>query len=479
MAKQETKTIFRKQALDHLSSPEQLDQLPQVVTRKSWLPLLTLAGGLALAVIWSISGTIPITVEGQGLLIHRQQVVPFQAPASGQITELNIRVGTDVEAGDVLGRLNQPELQQRLAQEKVRLRDTRARDEVLLSMHADRVKVESDWIEKDRQRLQEQIASIRSNAEEQLVKSENYFERQLAHLAEFEKLTRDVGQFAQQRYEHFARLLEKNLTSAEDVNVAKRDFFDNRVKVADIQLRVHQTNILKIEARAEYQRQMNLVTEMQSKVEELDVRRKKIEQLLKEAQSESELRIQEIEDAIARYENQLETRGTIVSDYTGRIIEVTAAVGQIVNVGQRLGAIESQDEEGELVAVAFFRPADGKKIDENMDARISPSTVQREQFGSIVGAVTEVSPYPVTTDAVTNLVGNAELARTLTAGGSWIQVISTLESDPRSATGFRWTSGVGPDVEITVATTVSVRTTIESRRPISFVIPLLRRWSGQ
>jgi HlyD family secretion protein len=96
----------------------------------------------------------------------------------------------------------------------------------------------------------------------------------------------------------------------------------------------------------------------------------------------------------------------------------------------------------------------------------------------MIGSVRAVSRFPVTTDAVTNVVGNAEVARRLTAGGNKIEVSSELELDSSSPTGFRWTSGTGPAGEITAGTTVSVRTTIESRRPISYVIPLLRRGSG-
>jgi HlyD family secretion protein len=48
------RTIFRKESLERLSSPERLDQLMQVVSLKSWLPLTTLGCLVGAAVIWSI-----------------------------------------------------------------------------------------------------------------------------------------------------------------------------------------------------------------------------------------------------------------------------------------------------------------------------------------------------------------------------------------------------------------------------------------
>lgn len=63
-------SIFRKESLERLSSPEQLDQLMQVVSPRSWLPLASLGGLVLLALAWSILGRIPITATGQGILVR-------------------------------------------------------------------------------------------------------------------------------------------------------------------------------------------------------------------------------------------------------------------------------------------------------------------------------------------------------------------------------------------------------------------------
>jgi hypothetical protein len=63
-------SIFRKESLERLSSPEQLDQLMQVVSAKSWIPLATLGSLVLLTLIWSVVGRIPITAIGQGILVH-------------------------------------------------------------------------------------------------------------------------------------------------------------------------------------------------------------------------------------------------------------------------------------------------------------------------------------------------------------------------------------------------------------------------
>ena len=109
---------------------------------------------------------------------------------------------------------------------------------------------------------------------------------------------------------------------------------------------------------------------------------------------------------------------------------------------------------------------------------MSPSTVSQKRHGSIVGTITSVSDFPVTTDAVINYVGNARVAERLTAAGHRIEVFADLELAPDSPSGYAWTSAQGPDVDITAGTTADVWVTYERRPPVSYVAPVLRRWSG-
>lgn len=73
MADDQKASLFRRESLERLSSPEQLDQLMQVVNAKSWLPLATIGGLVVLVLGWSIFGRIPITTVGQGVLVYDDQ----------------------------------------------------------------------------------------------------------------------------------------------------------------------------------------------------------------------------------------------------------------------------------------------------------------------------------------------------------------------------------------------------------------------
>jgi HlyD family secretion protein len=50
--------------------------------------------------------------------------------------------------------------------------------------------------------------------------------------------------------------------------------------------------------------------------------------------------------------------------------------------------------------------------------------------------------------------------------------------DPKTPSGFRWSSSQGPPVEIFSGTLVSASIVTEEKRPISYVLPILRSAMG-
>jgi hypothetical protein len=70
MSENPQNSIFRRESLERLSSPEQLDQLMQIVTPRSWLPLAALGALVGLGLLWSLFGRIPITARGTGVLVY-------------------------------------------------------------------------------------------------------------------------------------------------------------------------------------------------------------------------------------------------------------------------------------------------------------------------------------------------------------------------------------------------------------------------
>jgi HlyD family secretion protein len=101
-----TRQIFRKEALDRLASPEQLDQLMQLTSPRGWIALAGLGLLLLTAVAWGLFGTIATTVEGQGFLLRSGGVAPMAAPHAGTVTRVLAHAGEEVEKDQKLLELN-------------------------------------------------------------------------------------------------------------------------------------------------------------------------------------------------------------------------------------------------------------------------------------------------------------------------------------------------------------------------------------
>jgi hypothetical protein len=99
--------LFRQVALERLSTPERLDELMQVTTPKGWLGMLAMWAVLLVVLLWSIFGSLPTVVTGQGILIRDGSILGVESPASGQVFDLFVNVGDQVQQDQVVARVVQ------------------------------------------------------------------------------------------------------------------------------------------------------------------------------------------------------------------------------------------------------------------------------------------------------------------------------------------------------------------------------------
>ena len=102
------KPLFRAAALERLSSPEQLDQLVHVTRPMSWLALLALSLVLFAALIWGLTGSLPVQVSGQGILLSADGFHTLVSPATGQVVDVAFNVGDVIAAGQTVARIAEP-----------------------------------------------------------------------------------------------------------------------------------------------------------------------------------------------------------------------------------------------------------------------------------------------------------------------------------------------------------------------------------
>ena len=56
--------------------------------------------------------------------------------------------------------------------------------------------------------------------------------------------------------------------------------------------------------------------------------------------------------------------------------------------------------------------------------------------------------------------------------------VGRADLDPKSPSGFKWTSSLGPPIRIGSGTFCTVQIIVERRKPISYVIPMIKQAVG-
>ncbi|NEP10425.1 MAG: NHLP bacteriocin system secretion protein [Symploca sp. SIO2C1] len=476
---EQKRRIFRQKALERLSSPERLDKLMQVVSPFDWLPLGALAIFGILGVVWSIFGNLPITVTGKGILINPHRVVQFQSPISGQLQSLNIRSGTCVNKDDILGIIDPSEQKQQLEQQRQKLAQLNQQVAQTTLVRQQRTLVETETITAQRSSLQQRLQNTQKLTPSLQQEGLNSISKQRRHLQQRLVDAEELTVILQQRLTKQQELQQQGAISQERVLQAEQEYRQIRQDISGIQAELQQLQVREMELEQQYLDNLNNVTQIKAELEQLDSRSKQLEQEHLEASNNEKNQIQEVKQAIARLEKEVADNSTIKSSHTGCLLEITATVGQYLNPGTSLGTLQIGGKVGEMMSITYFAVEDGKKIQPGMQVLVTPDTVKRARFGGIVGEITEVSPLPITSLGATSVVGNPEVVQGLMGeGGGKIEAVAQLQLNSETFSGYKWSSSQGPELEISPGTTTTVRVTVEERSPITFVLPILREWSG-
>ncbi len=475
------RNIFRKESLERLSSPERLDQLMQVVSPRSWLPLVALGSLVGSAVIWSIYGRIPITVEGRGVLIYPSKVVPLQSKSSGQLLALNVKVGDVVKKGQVLATIDQIELRKQLQQQRAKLAELESQDKAAGSLQELRLEQDKRSMQQQRWYLQERIRELQALTPLLKAKGNNSIQQQRQGLQQRLQEARTLTPMFKQRQEIRRQLFEKErVISSDDALKAEQEYLQNLEKIDNLAAQLKELDVKETEQEKAYRENLSTISDLQAQLQQLDSKQASQAQQDLASATARKKEIQEVSREIAKLELQLGNNGQIISQYSGRILEIIVTPGQVLNAGTRLASLEAENPSSKLVGVTYFPVAEGKKIQPGMTLQITPQTVKRERFGGILGSVTNVSGFPISKEAAASVVGNSEVLQGLVSQkqDGLIQVYGDLELDSTTESGYKWSSSNGPHLKISSGTTTVVRVKVEERAPITFVLPILRSGSG-
>ena len=377
---------------------------------------------------WALFCPIPTEVRGEGVLIYPENAGVLDARAAGQVRRLLVRAGEPVRRGQVLMEIALPVQEKQLMQQKGNL--------ALL----ERQNAQLD--ERDTLRLQAERATL---------------DTALA------KLEQD-----RRRYESLQSTYAGKLRNLEWL--AKREVvapLSSEVVGAEQGLTSTGANLDQI--RIEEKRVLSDYEKVKLAVETEALQRR--------------YRIEDLRREIRVTEARLGFDGRVLAERDGRVLDLQVIEGQTVGMGQRLGTIgRGQVDDasaGKLKAVAFFSPADARRLPIGLPVEVVPLWNQRGRFGGIEGKVKHVLTLPATEEDISTTIGNPQLAASLVKNGPVMRAEIELARDPASRDGYRWTLSRGSGVfPVREGLTVSTFAYVEWRTPLSYIVPGVRSLTG-
>jgi HlyD family secretion protein len=411
---------FRAVALQRAASPDQLDQLVGITKPFDWILASVLCVALAAVLAWGVLGRIPTRALGEGILVSGGgRVVDSVSAAAGQLSSVEVSVGDHVVQGQIVARIVQTDIQQKQ-------RDATAVFREREQQHSD---------------LTTKVAAELASKSQNFDKLQTAFEQVIkATDQRIDYLTADV--------KNLEDLLAKGFTTRRNVEDRRHELTDAQQRKEDAQ-----NEILKLRAQKtdlETQRERDL---QQSEFTLNDARRQM--------------------EAIA---GTLSENTQVISPIEGRVLEIKVSQGSVLAIGTPVIAIES---EASTLGVVVFLPADrGKSVKPGMQVHVEPSTVKREEFGTVLGTVTTVSDFPVTPQGMAALLHNDNLVSRFSHDGAPYAAAIQLEQDSSTASGYRWAVGKGPSFRLTSGTLTRAEITTRSQRPLDLIVPLIKRLTG-
>lgn len=413
-----SRDIFRSAALAKLSSPDQLDVMLHVTPPRYWGALAGVLVLLLAAVFWGFTGRLTSKAEGKGAAVRAGNLMAVSSLTGGLVTEMHVKVGDLVREGQLVARLGQPELVEKLRASRAQLGDTQ-------DQAAKRVEVRAATSQLELASLQRQ--------QEALVQRGQALRQQLKEV--------------ESQIPAYQDLLQKGLVARQNLTALT-------------------------ERKAELE---NTLSTLQSQLVQLDAERFKSQSLVEETRREGERQIAEQKMGLGLLEGQLSLHSEVRSPYTGQVTEIQTPLGAMTNPGAPMLTLQPANDHLEIVA--FFPAQRAKEIEVGMAAQVVPAMVKAEEFGFLLGVVASISEFPSTDANIMRVFQNNALAAAV-AGGPVHEVRIALKRDPSTPSGFKWSSRQGAPIRLTPATLCAAKVITREQAPVTLIVPGIKALLG-
>jgi HlyD family secretion protein len=401
-----------------VKSSEHLNQRISVIPPAMRLLAFSTTVLVVAALVWAVFGTVPTRVYGSGVVIaDLEGNFAVATVTAGPVTEVLVQPGDKVKAGATIVVIEQKLLAVRIQNAESELRHLENNLAILKEAHLKQIEHTDETTKRQVTAIDEQVSKY------------GVLRDRLNELVASYKTLRQKGMISENE------LLAKQ-QQADQIELSLADAAAKKIMVQ-----------LVAETKRDDLQEMQRV--------------KKVEIELKKAELE-------------RLKAEMAVGTNVTAPISGVIRELRVGRGEVAAAGAVVATM-GEERDGHFQVVTLLRGDSRKRVAVGMEAQVVPDSVKREEYGSMKGRVLRVSAQDVSDEDVDRILHNRQLTKSLFDGQQALLARIDLVPTTDNKSGFEWWSGKGPPFKILPGTVANIDVIVERVRPITLVIPALRK----
>ncbi|QLJ03328.1 HlyD family efflux transporter periplasmic adaptor subunit [Streptomyces sp. NEAU-sy36] len=155
----------------------------------------------------------------------------------------------------------------------------------------------------------------------------------------------------------------------------------------------------------------------------------------------------------------------------GRVTTLAATIGQIVQTGTDVAAVEKVGHADDPLYATVYVPAqNAAAIPAHAAVDLTVSSVPAQRYGVLRGQVRSVDRAAQSDRSIAAFLGDDQLGRQFTRNGSPVAVTVRLTAS-HTTSGYRWSTSDGPPFRLDSMTLATASIRLADQHPVDWLLP--------
>ncbi|WP_405608664.1 HlyD family efflux transporter periplasmic adaptor subunit [Streptomyces sp. NBC_00076] len=156
----------------------------------------------------------------------------------------------------------------------------------------------------------------------------------------------------------------------------------------------------------------------------------------------------------------------------GRITGLAATIGQIIQTGANVAAVEKIARTSDPLYATVYVPAENAaSIPADAAVDLTVQSVPTQEYGVLHGRVKTVDRSAQSAQQISAFLGDSQLGEQFTEDGRPVAVLVKLDKSSGTKSGYEWSSTDGPPFALTSMTSATGSIRLADQHPVDWLLP--------